>query len=869
MTVYPSRFSCWLPIQLIVFLAVAPSLFAQEKPDDCRADGGPLTLVRTAEDWQFLDAVGLHSGLLGREDGNFEAWIYPLKLLRDFHLTFRAGERVIAGSSVPRTIIARPESTSIRYAYDSFTVCETWFAPTNETGAIVTIQLESSEPVSVKAMFEPDLAWMWPAGMGAGYSEWIETLHAFRFGEEQHRFYALAGSPQATDVAQAYSMNYSSLPFDSFVFGPAVKGKATYIFAMAVSFEGEKQAQALYQRLLTQSSQLEEEARQHYRHYLDSTVSLSLPDRQLQRAYDWSRISMLQGLVENPFAGKGLIAGYNISGPTHRPGFSWFFGRDSMWTALALDSIGDFQTSRAALEFLAKYQRDDGKISHEIPQSVTLLPDWFKSYPYPWASADSSSLYIIAFDDYVRASGDVAFAKEKWDSLWRAYQFIHSTFGANGLPRNEGAGTGWIEGGPLLPVSTELYQAGVVDASLQGLADLAQILKKPEADALAKEAAALHDKIEILFWSSEKNLYGYAVGENGKLVDKPSVLGTVPMWFGLLDPKRSQLYLDVLAAPDQQADWGMRIISEKDPVYWPSGYHFGSVWPLFTGWASVAEYRYHRALPAYANLRANAELPIDGSPGRATEVLSGRYYTPLATSSSHQIWSSAMIVSPILRGMMGLSVDAQNSTVRLEPHVPSDWTDFSIQNIAAGGTSLSVTYHRTANEIALQIQRRGSQHIQFSFSPAFSLRAKILGAEVNGKRTEPLAEPTNTFDQHVSVSVPINSDSTTVRIRYRNDFRIAYPYVAPSIGATSSNIKVISQQWNVGRDRLELRVAGVNGAKYEVPLYGDLAGMTASGAEVNRSSAGTMLEIRFPSGAAGAYSERMVVLQFPAARGEG
>ena len=858
-------FALWLLNSLILFFANASPLLAQAKPGNCDT-GGPLTLVRTAENWQFLDAVGSHSGLLGREDGNFEAWIYPLKLLRDFHLTFQLGDQVIPAASLPRTIIAKPESTSIRYVHGAFTVCETWFAPLNETGAIVTVQLESSEPVSISAAFEPDVAWMWPAGLGAGYSEWNATLHAFRFGEEQHRFYAVAGSPQATDVTQAYSTNYSSSALDSFRFGPAVKGSATYVFAMAASFEGEKQAQALYQKLLTQAPQLEDEARQYYRHYLDSTVALTLPDRELQTAYDWSRISMVQGLVDNPFAGKGLIAGYSLSGPTHRPGFAWFFGRDSMWTALALDSIGDLATTRTALEFLAKYQREDGKIPHEIPQSVSLVPDWFKAYPYPWASADSSSLYIIAADDYVRASGDVAFAKAKWESLWRAYQFVHSTFGANGLPRNEGVGTGWIEGGPLLPVSTELYQAGVVDASLQALADLAQILQRPEADALDPEAAALRAKIEGLLWSPDRRFYGYAVGTNGKLVEKPSVLGTVPMWFGLLDPKKSQLYLDVLAAPDQQADWGMRIISEKDAMYGPTGYHFGSVWPLFTGWAAVAEYRYHRALPAYANLRANAELPLDGSPGRATEVLSGRYYTPLATASSHQIWSSAMIVSPILRGMMGLSVNAQNPTVRLEPHVPADWSDFSIENISLGAASLSIEYHRTADEITLQIHRRGAQHFEFLFSPAFSLRAKVLDAEVSGRRTELHVEPENGVDQHVSVMVRIGAESTTVHIHFRDDFGIGYPYAVPSAGAVSSNLKFVSQQWNAAHDRLELHVAGMNGMKYEVPLYGDLTGMTASGASVKRG-AQTTLEIDFPPGAAGEYSESTVVLQFPAGKG--
>ena len=182
--------------------------------------------------------------------------------------------------------------------------------------------------------------------------------------------------------------------------------------------------------------------------------------------------------------------------------------------------------------------------------------------------------------------------------------------------------------------------------------------------------------METSFWSPDKNIYGYALDLEGKRIDRASVLGTVPMWFGLLDQQRGEQFLDELAGPRHQADWGMRIIPEDDPLYGPTGYHFGSVWPLFTGWASVAEYRYHRTLPAYANLRANAQLVFDGSPGRATEVLSGRYYTPLATSSSHQIWSSAMIVSPLLRGMMGLSVDALNSRVRFEPHVPANWTDY-------------------------------------------------------------------------------------------------------------------------------------------------------------------------------------------------
>ena len=44
-----------------------------------------------------------------------------------------------------------------------------------------------------------------------------------------------------------------------------------------------------------------------------------------------------------------------------------------MWTSLALDADGDFATTRKALEFVGKYQREDGKIPHEIAQGANFV----------------------------------------------------------------------------------------------------------------------------------------------------------------------------------------------------------------------------------------------------------------------------------------------------------------------------------------------------------------------------------------------------------------------------------------------------------------------------------------------------------------
>ena len=155
------------------------------------------------------------------------------------------------------------------------------------------------------------------------------------------------------------------------------------------------------------------------------------------------------------------------------------------------------------------------------------------------------------------------------------------------------------------------------------------------------------------------------------------------MWFGLADADHAEEMITRLAEADHETDWGMRIISSHSKLYDGSGYHFGAVWPLFTGWASVGEYRYHRELPAYSNLRANALMAVDGSLGHFAEVLSGDYYEGFSTGSPHQIWSAAMVISPLLSGLFGLQTDARNKKITLTPHVPAEWTSFAVRNVSS------------------------------------------------------------------------------------------------------------------------------------------------------------------------------------------
>ncbi len=822
----------------------------------------PVELSRAVRPWEFLSSVGQRAGLFGNEAGNFEAWVYPLKILRDFHLRFLVDGRTIPAETLARTLTVRPESSTILYTGDTFAVRETFFVPVHEPGALIIIEVDTAEPLEVQVAFERDFQLEWPAGLGGTNSYWDAKLSAFHFGEGQKKFSALAGSPTASEVHQEYDTNYSSSKENSFRLGVTSKGKETRIVAIAASMTGDADAEAAYRHLASDYPALLKESEEYYGAYLNNTVSVDLPDRQLQQSYDWARISVLQGLATNPFLGTGLIAGYRTSGGSQRPGFAWFFGRDALWTSLALDAEGDFANTRVALDFLSKYQRTDGKVPHEISQGASFVP-WFTDYPYPYASADATPLYIITMNDYVVSSGDVAFAQKKWDSLWKAYQFLLSTYDAQGLPQNSGIGHGWVEGGPLLPVHTELYQSALGAEALRALSSLAHLTGKDDiSKKLGKDFSGQQPQLNKTFWSAEKNRFAFALDEQNQPVDEPSVLATVPMWFGLLDEEKAGAMIAELAAPEHETDWGMRIISSRSAKYSADGYHFGSVWPLFTGWASVGEYRYHRALPGFSNLKANAQLALDGSLGHVTEVLSGDYDQPLSTSSPHQIWSAAMVVSPLLRGLFGLQTDAGACRLTLAPHVPADWTWFTLDHVRVGSASLRLAYRKTASDISLAVTRSGNGDCTLEFSPAVSPRAQILGVEMNGQRV-PFQIKKSDIDQHITVQFPVAAGENTLRIRLRNDFGLSLSPALPSLGSTSQGLRVLAESWTPARDTLTLEIAGAQGKQYELGIWNPAQVASVEGAELLRTNAeSARISIAIPKSESDPYAREKIVIHF-------
>ena len=111
------------------FSAPLPWLSNPGKPSNFRGLFDHGSLFRR---WVHAPAI------FGNEQGNLEAWVYPLKVVRNFHLLFHIDGATMPAEALARTLIVHPESTTIVYTGDIFSVRETLFVPVHEPGAIIS-----------------------------------------------------------------------------------------------------------------------------------------------------------------------------------------------------------------------------------------------------------------------------------------------------------------------------------------------------------------------------------------------------------------------------------------------------------------------------------------------------------------------------------------------------------------------------------------------------------------------------------------------------------------------------------------------------------------------------------------------------------
>lgn len=673
-------------------------------------DSNPLVIRQPALPNRPFSVVGERGAILGQQDGTFELWLLPVKVLHNARLTAR-----LEGYDAPidlnreaATIEVRPDHTTVTYAHAAITVRQHMFIPRDAdqgiATAIVLFEVHAIRRADLTLTFEPSLERMWPApnfGRPGGGWKAIGTGGAYTLETDNPNFFGVVAMPGSTPgELRPYQERPLTTPMEfHFSYDPARDDAHFFPLLAAISDANPNvretpvpadaardSRQRLIDRVLAENGRVAERfahTADFFAHFFDTRLTTETPDHQFDDALRWAEISIQQARVAAP-AGTGLAAGWFTSGDSARPGFGWFFGRDTLWTLYAVNSYGDFALSREAMDFLLARQRDDGKMMHEVSEMAEAV-DW-PHLPYLYAAADSTPLFLMQMEDYVRSSGDTDYLQKHWDNVERAWRFTraHTT---DGIYDNT-QGTGWVEEWkPGLP-HQEFYLAALDQQGSESFARLARLAGKADLAAEAETVAtSIRSKLPA-FRNSSDGFYNFGRNASGDFDKTHSIFPAVAWWSGHLSPPDPDATFTAWSGHGFSTDWGTRSVPPGDPIYDPISYHHGSVWPLYTGWASMAEYRTGRSLSAYMHLRSNVQLTWLQDLGAATEVLSGEFYQPLGRSSSHQLWSSAMILAPAIRGLFGIEADGLRHVLRVDPHLPASWDRAQLQNLAVGAEGM-------------------------------------------------------------------------------------------------------------------------------------------------------------------------------------
>ena len=778
--------------------------------------GTALDIVRPAETSKPFTVAGQRGAIFGEQNGTFEAWLYPVKILSHFTI---AAE--LADYPVPIDVTAQaaaievtPAMTTITYSHAAFTVKQRMFAARDDPDAavIVLFEIASIRPLKLTFRFRPEMLRMWPASnFGAPNAEWVARDGYYILHTDNPDLSAAIAMPRARPgILAPYQERPKTYPVElELSFNP--KTDADLLFPLLLVRNDAKSS--FGQRLKVLNDRLPDiwrKTQDYYAHFFDTRLTSETPDSSFDRALGWAAVAIDQGRVR--FHDEtGLVAGYYESADSARPGYGWFFGRDSLWTSFAVNSYGDFELTRQALEFLIQRQRADGKIMHEFSQTADLV-DW-KATPYFYAAADSSPLFVMAMEDYVNASGDVAFLTRHWDAVKRAYAFTraHDSDG-DGIYENT-EGTGWVESWPPAMPHQEVYLAALDQQSADAISRLAALVNDPLAATARAKAVDIRAKLAAEYYDRSDSFYAFSRNADGSLDHTATIYAAVAWWTSRLGLPHPEAMLSRWASPEFSTDWGTRDISERTTFYDPISYHQGSVWPLFTGWVSLAEYRAGRPLSGYAHLMHNANLTWTQDPGSVTELLSGAFFQPLGRSSSHQVWSSAMVLTPALRGLFGLDWDVLHRTLRVAPNLPATWDHARLRNVPFGDSRIELEFTRQAGRLTVR---------------ATSAAPEIVCLVAQSAPRDQTCSERPSKAHELVLQLP--------------GVEVGIPAEIPAAGANTSQLKVIDERGAENRFDVEFEAPG--GKTYDLPVRLNRSNVRASGAEL----AGSRLHLKFPAG---------------------
>lgn len=702
---------------------------------------------------QYISA-GNRAYLVGSQNGGFPdfghhvklemggLWVHPIKLMDGFWLHIaEAGVRSDADGmwlTESDSFHNYPFFNEHRYLLSQLQleVVRRQFCPDDTEGVVVTYILRDlsgeDRKLSLSLLGRTDLSPVW-FSEGKGIED----------GLDEGRLFAKEGLFVAKDTLNPWYVilgadrGYTSGKVGRELFGPhwtsgkgiscslsydevtvPAGGEAEIRFFIAGSYNSEEEARSTFNKLSNSHEELWEAKRRRYEAIAECTV-LNVPDKHLQKVFDWVKFHNDWLVREVPEIGCGMGAGH--------PEYPWWFGCDNSYTLLGLLPIGGLKMAQDTLELIqraSEQENGNGRIIHELSTSGLV---------YNPGNTQETAHFIQCIWEVFRWTGDIEFLRSAYTVVKKGLSWLLEEMDPDGDLLPEGYGIIEIEG-----LNVELIDSAVYTwSALRAGSQMAELFGEPDvARHYAQLAERLGDKINNDLWIEKEGLYADAMATISKVLSRIDIyierarsmgaeravkdMEAMKAEMSRMDPESEQAWLfknwvintpmETGLAPREKAVRALdRMGTDEFTGPWGtylSGMYQDQMMTISTGVQAVAEARYDRMDESLRYIRLIASTFNMRLPGSISEM-SPDY------GCFVQAWTVYGMTWPLMTRMFGIQPKAHLRELTLRPRLPKEWNDIAADKVHIGlgeyenRLGISISRSETTDHYTFGLERRG------------------------------------------------------------------------------------------------------------------------------------------------------------------
>ncbi|NNF81399.1 MAG: glycogen debranching protein [Flavobacteriaceae bacterium] len=710
---------------------------------------------------EYLDTPFVTAGnrvyMVGHQNGSFPdlgwhikgemggIWNHPIKLMDGFDVDIEENGSATSLDKAER-FVNYPMANRHDYKLSNNLDISRWqFVPDDQQGLIVQFVIlnnsDKSRKFNLKFTGHSDLRPTWLGERtnmidSGDTSEYLSDLDAWKMTDSDNPWSLIFGS-ETMSSGHLEEINDKTGKGASASLSYDIKLKAgeehIIDFVIAGSYNSEEDTRQSYNSIQSNGMQLLKDKKERYE-ALAQHSKLTIPDKDLEQAFEWLKYNCDWLIREVPEVGRGITAGI--------PDYPWWFGVDSEYALKGYMAIGQedivYDTIHL-LDSVSQAVNNNGRIIHEMSSNGAVFNP---------GNINETPQFVSLIWEIYKWNGDRSFLEEYYPTIKAGLNWLMKENDADNNLFPDGFGMMEIHGldSEMIDVASYTQRAfedashiaGIMDdqdmeTEYKTLADNIKIKINQDfwsepfdsyADFIGTDEQALHliedaivraDTLNKPWAIEELKDTQKAILDNPSMEPRPFVLHhnwvvNTPMEMGIADDDKAIRALntaerfvnpfgvfvtgidrDESAGSDDGSFKGSKVFS-----------YTGAVMTLPTGVQAVAENNYGRPDKALNYLERMTRTFNFALPGSIYEV-SPDY------GMMTQAWNIYSFAVPIVNQFFGIQPMASNKQVTVNPQMPSKWDHASLEQVKIADNELSVYYDSRSGKRSYTIEQTHSE----------------------------------------------------------------------------------------------------------------------------------------------------------------